>query len=201
MHQMNYPNVFTSSQAAKWCGVSFRTVLRWIEKGELRAYQLPGRGDHRIQVEAFVEFLSKHEMPIPEQFNRSAFRALVVDDDPASVKIISKVLQLEGYEVRVAMDGFSAGAQLVDFAPDIITLDLKMPGLSGNEVIRFIRSMKQFRKSRILVASSASIGKLEAALSEGADDYLAKPLDLEKLREKVSVLLGNRGKPKMEANL
>lgn len=198
---MKYPNVFTTSQAAKWCGVSFRTVLRWIEKGELQAYQLPGRGDHRIQVDAFVEFLSKHEMPIPEQLNRSAFRALVVDDDPASVKIISKVLQLEGYEVRVAMDGFSAGAQLINFVPDIITLDLKMPGLSGNEVIRFIRSMKQFKKSRILVASSASIAKLEAAVSEGADDYLVKPLDLDKLREKVSAILRNRGKPKMEANL
>ncbi|MDB5048952.1 MAG: response regulator receiver protein [Fibrobacteres bacterium] len=195
---MKNPGVFTTSQAAKWCGVSFRTVLRWIERGELQAYKLPGRGDHRIQVDAFVEFLSKHDMPIPEQFNRPASRALIVDDDPASVKLISTILQLEGYEVRVALDGFSAGAQLVAFAPDIVTLDLKMPGLSGNEVIQFVRSMKQFRNTKILVVSSGSIDKLEKAVSEGADDYLAKPLDQDKLREKVSAILGNKGHPKLE---
>lgn len=198
---MKNPLVFTTSQAAKWCGVSFRTVLRWIEKGELQAYKLPGRGDHRIQVDAFMEFLSKHDMPIPEHFNRPSSRALIVDDDPASVKLISKILELEGYEVRVALDGFSAGAQLVAFDPDIVILDLKMPGLSGNDVIRFIRSMKQFRNTRILVASSGSVDKLEKAVSEGADDYLAKPLDHDRVREKVAAILGHKGNAKMEVRI
>lgn len=193
--------VFTTSQAAQWCGVSFRTVLRWIEKGELKAYKLPGRGDHRIQVDAFVDFLSKNDMPIPEQFNRRASRALIIDDDPASVKLISKILELEGYEVKAAQDGFAAGALLVAFAPDIVTLDLKMPGLTGNEVIRFIRNMKQFRNTRILVVSSSSTGNLEKAVSEGADDYLAKPLDHEKLREKVAAILEHKGSAKMEAKI
>ena len=57
----------TTGEIARYCGVNFRTVIRWIKRGHLRAYQLPGRGDNRVELEDFLEFLREHRMPIPEE--------------------------------------------------------------------------------------------------------------------------------------
>jgi two-component system, cell cycle sensor histidine kinase and response regulator CckA len=61
--------VFTTGETAKWCGVNFRTVLRWIERGQLNAYRLPGkRGDFRITSDSLLTFLHENQMPIPDEF-------------------------------------------------------------------------------------------------------------------------------------
>lgn len=57
----------TTGEAARFCGVNFRTVIRWIKRGHLRAYQLPGRGDNRIETKEFLAFLARNEMPVPEE--------------------------------------------------------------------------------------------------------------------------------------
>lgn len=59
--------VLTTGEVAKYCGVNPRTVIRWIERGHLKAYHLPGRGDSRVEVHDFLSFLREHEMPIPEE--------------------------------------------------------------------------------------------------------------------------------------
>lgn len=58
--------MLTTGEIAQHCGVNARTVIRWIKRGYLNAYQLPGRGDNRVAVEDFVNFLKAHDMPIPE---------------------------------------------------------------------------------------------------------------------------------------
>ena len=58
--------ILTTGEIAEYCGVNFRTVIRWIKRGHLEAYQLPGRGDNRIKVEDFIHFLDEHKMPIPD---------------------------------------------------------------------------------------------------------------------------------------
>lgn len=60
--------VLTTGEIAKYCGVNSRTVIRWIERGHLRAYHLPGRGDSRVEVQDFLDFLRRHQMPVPEEF-------------------------------------------------------------------------------------------------------------------------------------
>ncbi len=62
----------TTGDIAKLCGVNFRTVIRWIQRGHLKAFQLPGRGDNRVQVADFIEFLNENNMPIPEELQPSA---------------------------------------------------------------------------------------------------------------------------------
>lgn len=63
---MNARSALTSGEVAKYCGVNIRTVLRWIERGELQAFKLPGkRGDNRIEIDAFVSFLKINNLPIP----------------------------------------------------------------------------------------------------------------------------------------
>jgi len=58
----------TTGEIARYCGVNFRTVIRWIKRGYLNAFQLPGRGDNRVEVEDFLIFLKKNNIPIPEEF-------------------------------------------------------------------------------------------------------------------------------------
>jgi len=180
----------TTGDAAKWCGVHFRTVLRWCERGVLPSHKLPGRGDRRIKVEDFLKFLREHRMPVPTQLRASTPRALVVDDDPANVKLIGKSLQIAGFEVEQAFDGFSAGAKLVSFAPEVMTLDLEMPGLRGEDVIRFVRSANGHAAVRILVVSALPMSDLQAARRLGADDVLQKPIDYKVLQKKVAALAG-----------
>ena len=56
----------TSSEAARICGVSFRTVIRWIERNELQGYRLPGRGDYRVLATELRRFMKLHGIPDPE---------------------------------------------------------------------------------------------------------------------------------------
>ena len=66
---MREKQALTTGEVAKYCGVNFRTVIRWIERGHLDAYKLPGRGDNRIPVESFVDFLNNNNMPVPEELD------------------------------------------------------------------------------------------------------------------------------------
>ena len=62
---MNNKSTLTTGDIAKYCGVNFRTVIRWIERGHLNAFKLPGGGDNRIAIPNFLSFLKEHGMPLP----------------------------------------------------------------------------------------------------------------------------------------
>ncbi|MEZ6060791.1 MAG: response regulator [Planctomycetaceae bacterium] len=186
---MNARNVLTSGEVAKLCNVNFRTVLRWIERGALPAYKLPGRGDNRIRTQDFLDFLASHQMPVPEQFRPNSKRILVVDDEAHMARSIRRVLKNEGYDVKTAEDGFRAGTLLGTFAPALVTLDLQMPGLSGFDVMSFIRQTPGLEQVRIVVISGLDSRRLERALEDGADAVLPKPFDNAELIEIVNHLV------------
>ena len=180
----------TTGQIAKYCGVNFRTVIRWIERGQLRAFKLPGRGDNRVEVRHFLEFLKEHKMPMPQDLVAMPDRALVVDDDLLIAKLIERSLRGIGFEVRIADDGFRAGALMGTFLPSLMTLDLDMPGIGGIEVLQFVRSAGPFKQTKVLVVSGLSADQLDQALEAGADDVLPKPFTTEQLVEKAKALVG-----------
>ncbi len=182
-------NVLTTGDIAKYCNVHFRTVVRWVERGLLKSHKLPGRGDNRIQVKDFLQFLNENNFPIPEEFASYNKKILVVDDDEDIVKLIRLKLKKKGFEVKSASDGFRAGAMLYTFSPSVMTLDLQMPGLSGLEVIKAIRELKEIAHQKILVISAASKSAIEEAMNLGADDYLKKPFNPDELVEKVLQLI------------
>ncbi|WP_317930390.1 response regulator [Halioxenophilus sp. WMMB6] len=181
--------VLTTGEAAKYCGVNFRTIIRWIERGKLRAYKLPGRGDHRIREEDFVAFLRENDLPVPEEFDGAPRSVLVVEDNKEMASAISRVLRREGFTVDVAHDGFSAGAQLATLKPAVITLDLKMPGLDGYGVLRYIRSQEELKHLKVLVVSAETEDGLNQALDEGANAVLRKPFENDALVGAINQLL------------
>ena len=178
----------TTGDIAKYCQVNFRTVIRWIERGLLKAYKLPGRGDNRVQVNDFIRFLSDNDMPIPEELRLSTPRVLIVEDDPTMAQIIDKVLQNMGFETRIAPSGFHAGVELSEFSPSMMTLDLDIPGLSGLEVLRYVRKTPALKSIKVLVVSGRPDEELKASLTAGADDILAKPIRPGELQQKIHEL-------------
>lgn len=171
----------TTGEAAKWCGVSFRTVLRWIERGDLIAYKLPGRGDRRILTEEFIKFLTRNEIPVPEGLSSGALRVLIAEDDPYDAKILERMLRTADFEVKTATDGFSAGALAISFLPDVMIVDLNMLGMGGVDLIRLARAMPQLADVRFLVVSGMHQEALDQAVEEGADAALGKPVGMELL--------------------
>lgn len=173
--------------------MTIRTVLNWIARGELISFQLPGRGDHRIRVEDFVAFLKRNRMPLPETHGTATPRVLIVDDNPMDVRLVKRILEPDGYELDSAHGGFTAGAKLGSFRPDLVILDLQMPGITGHEVIEFMKRSEAYRSIRILVVSSMSEDELDRARKAGADDILRKPVNIDRLRERAAALVRGRG--------
>ena len=186
---MTEVRVLTTGEAAKYCGVNFRTIIRWIERGRLKAYKLPGRGDHRIREQDFVTFLHENELPVPPEFASEPGTVLVVEDNIEMAEAISRVLKREGYKVEVAHDGFVAGALLSTLSPSMITLDLKMPGLDGYGVLEFIRGREELKHHKVLVVSAESEEGLQRALDMGANAVVRKPFNNDELINAVKQLL------------
>ncbi|MFT5594301.1 MAG: excisionase family DNA binding protein [Oceanicoccus sp.] len=176
---------YTSGEVARLTGVNFRTVIRWIERGELEGYKLPGRGDHRVQHSALLDFMKKNDIPVPKEWLVSKSKVLVVDDDMAMANAIARVFKRLGWEVKEAHDGFEAGMLLAEFKPSIMTLDLKMPYMDGFKVLSLTRDKYKMKGLKIIVISAQSIDELEKALSMGANYILEKPFDNENLKRMI----------------
>ena len=132
----------TTGEVAEYCHVTYRAVLKWIAEGKLKAYRTPGQHS-RVSVNDFLDFLEKYHMPVPNGLQRTAEkpRILVVDDDRKIVQLVKKALEAdERYEISTAYDGFTAGQKFCRFHPEVVVLDIMMPGLNGYDVCTTIRS-------------------------------------------------------------
>jgi DNA-binding response OmpR family regulator len=115
------------------------------------------------------------------------FRALVVDDEPPLVQVVSGYLAREGFDVDAAGDGETAVALARDNAPDVVVLDLMLPGIDGIEVCRRIRTRSDV-PILMLTARDEDVDKI-IGLEVGADDYLTKPFNPRELVARVKSIL------------
>ena len=114
-------------------------------------------------------------------------RALVVDDEPSLVTVVAGYLQREGYTVDTAADGEAALAVARRTRPDVVVLDLMLPGMDGVEVCRQLRTFTDAYVI-MLTARGDEVDKL-IGLSVGADDYVTKPFSPRELVARVKVML------------
>lgn len=115
-------------------------------------------------------------------------RVLVVDDEPAVRESIGRSLRFEGYQVELAGDGHAALDAMVTRRPDVVVLDVMMPGLDGLETCRRLRITGD-RVPVLMLTARRNVGDRVAGLDAGADDYLVKPFALEELLARVRALL------------
>jgi DNA-binding response OmpR family regulator len=117
-------------------------------------------------------------------------RVLVVEDDEDIAQALQRSLRMEGYEVRAAADGPMALDEGRSFAPDLVILDLGLPGIDGLEVARKLRDDDDV-PILILTARDALDSRVEG-LDAGADDYLVKPFERQELLARMRALLRRR---------
>ena len=122
----------------------------------------------------------------------TAPRILVVDDDRAVRDSLRRALQLEDLDVEVAPDGMSAIAEVQRQVPDLVVLDVMMPGVDGLGVVRRLRQDGIDVPVLLLTARDAVPDRV-AGLDVGADDYLVKPFALEELLARIRALLRRHG--------
>jgi two-component system response regulator MprA len=117
-------------------------------------------------------------------------RILVVDDDPEIVSLLRRGLIYEGYAVDTANDGVEALAKARDRDPDLVILDIMMPGLDGVEVSKRLRQAGDV--PILMLTAKGTVADKVSALDSGADDYLVKPFALDELLARVRALLRRR---------
>ncbi|NVK40860.1 MAG: response regulator [Oceanospirillaceae bacterium] len=118
-------------------------------------------------------------------------RVLVVDDEPNIVLSLEFLMQQAGFDVTTAGDGESALAQVQLQPPDLVLLDISLPGLSGFEVLERLRAQPDFaRLPIIMLTAHGREVEREKGLALGADDYVTKPFSTQQLLEQVKRLLG-----------
>lgn len=179
----------TTGDIAEYCGVNYRTVIRWIDKGHLKSYKLPGRGDNRVEVEHFLEFLQQNNIPVPSDLKPEKARILVVDDNKRVSNAYKRLLAQNGYEAIIVNDGFKAGICLTTSKPQLVLLDLHMPHIDGFDIIDFVKKNPDMKGVKICVISGGDQKDLEKAKKAGADFCIAKPFQKEVLIEQINKLL------------
>ena len=127
-------------------------------------------------------------------------RILVVDDSQVTGLVAKAHLEALGYEVQLAPDGPSALQAAAERAPDLILLDVVLPGIDGFEVCRRLRQMSVTASTPIIMLTSkSSIADKQVGFAAGADDYLSKPVDAAELQMRVGAQLRRAARPGAEA--
>lgn len=188
----------TSVEVASACGVSTRTVSNWIRDGAIPAHRTVG-GHGRVAVDDLRRFLVARGMPVPPDLGGDLpapappagaapapeprrRRVLLIDDDETLLQVVREFLTSSGYEVETARHGFLAGYLAGHHRPDVILLDIMMPGLDGYEVLSLMRRRPEARGIPVIACTSLKGPDVEARIrGAGFHAYVRKPIDFRAL--------------------
>lgn len=184
-----HPVYFTTNDVALMFGVSNQTVVNWVKSGLLAAHKTPG-GHRRIGDAEIVRFARSKEYPVPTGLvsaNGAKKRVLVVDDEADFSDTVREYLVARAsLEVEVASSGFSAGQTVERFKPDLILLDLLMPGLDGFDVHRLLRGDPKTAHIPVLACTAYRDPDMDRRIRDaGFDEFIEKPLKLDELLDRI----------------
>jgi CheY-like chemotaxis protein len=195
------------SEMAQKADVLVSTIRYYTDIGLLKA-AMTTEGGHRLYEEhPTMERLGKIKkmiakgMTLPEiqahiDEEMTVKKILVVDDEPEIVDFIKELLtDTVSHQFESASDGFSAGRLIHTFSPDLVILDLLLPGVDGFQVCRMIREDAETKGAKILAVTGYDSTEIRNKILEsGADDFLGKPLDYSQTLEKICKLLDVKAK-------
>ncbi|MDR2898250.1 MAG: response regulator [Spirochaetaceae bacterium] len=193
------PVVFSALEVANICGVVNQTAINWIRNNHLKAFSTPG-GQYRVYADDLAEFMSSRGMRIPGSLMNDAGLAgtdmksiLIVDDDRGLNAVIAKYLgkTFPEFSIYQSFDGFDAGSKIAENRPGFIILDLDLPGINGESVLRRLKENESFGKPHVIVITALDDEEIRSSLMEmGADMLFKKPLTLKDLSDSITELLG-----------
>lgn len=158
-------------------------MINWIKKGLLNAYQLPGRGDHRVQKQDYLDFLNQQNIPIPKELKSN--HVLIIEDSQNDAYLLSELFTQCGYQAEVSNNGFEIGEKLAVLHPELITLDINMPLINGYEVLEYLNNHHEFSKIPVIVISSYPSNQIQNKLVNPDVKILQKPVHIEMIKETV----------------
>ncbi len=174
----------TLGQAARFLGVAQSTIRKWTDQGRVAAFYTPGghRRFRRRDLEAFVE----RSRPVGQR--SSGPLVLVVDDDERIRELLRVTLELAGYSVREAASGELALLSIEERVPELVLLDVVMPGLDGWQLLR---RLEERHGSIPVIMFSGQVDDEAAAeaAAHGARGFIGKPFDPEHLLARATRLL------------
>ncbi len=188
--EKNKPTVYSALEVANLCGVVNQTAINWIKSGFLKAFKTPG-GQFRVYPKDLLDFMNSRNMIIPEKLLadcdgklKDRKKILLVDDDEAFNNVTKKFLEknLENVEILQAFDGFEAGSVMVGKKPELLVLDLDLPGIDGVRLCHKIKEEKKFSSPKIIIVTALQdLSAEEECLSLGVEKYFKKPISLPEL--------------------
>ena len=191
MSPISKRSFFTTFEISQICEVNPTTVQNWVKEKKLKAYLTPG-GHRRIRRENLIAFMKEFGMPLPAELKEGPPSVLIVDDEPGVLEMLSQLMLSgsEPLEVRQAASGVEALLMIGENKPDLLVLDIMMPGMDGNEVCRKLKSSPATRTIKIVAITGNSEAKVrERILRAGVDLFFAKPLDVLEFRSECLKLL------------
>lgn len=189
----------STREAAQRLGVAVRTVQLWVESGVLRAWKTAGghrripRQDLEALLAARADTLAQPPARTERTESRSAFRVMVVEDDPALQMLFEMTLASWDFavEVEVADNGFSALLKIGQRAPDLLITDLNMPGMDGFAMIRHLRQAAPWQALPIVVVSALGGREIESRGGLPADiRRFGKPVPFDQLEQLIRSAAG-----------
>jgi DNA-binding response OmpR family regulator len=121
-------------------------------------------------------------------------RVMTVDDDPSVLSLVQTTLELDGHEVTTAVDGYDALRKLETSRPDLLVLDVMMPGKNGWEVLEEFRADPRFVRTPVILLTARGLpDDVQHGKELGATAVLAKPFEIDELSSLVSALLAAFG--------
>lgn len=186
-------NVYSALEVAKICGVVNQTAINWIRNGYLKAFTTPG-GQYRVYLDDLIDFMNQRKMRIPQDLldlslGSKTFSILIVDDDRVLNTILARFIErnVENATIYQAFDGFEAGSQLTDKKPDLVLLDLDLPGIDGFSLCSKISSSDTFGNPTIFIITGLNEEGIEERLkSMGASEFFQKPLNMVEIAESIN---------------
>jgi DNA-binding response OmpR family regulator len=115
------------------------------------------------------------------------YNILAVDDEAQVTLVLKRVLEQEGYTVTTSNDGYAALAMVVNSPPDLVILDINMPGINGYQVLKRIREEHDIPV--IMLSANQDVSCIDNTIGLGADDYIRKPFHLRELSARVKAKL------------
>ncbi len=182
--------LMTTNEIGRLVGVSERTVANWIDRGYLAAFRTPG-GHRRVDPKVLTQFLVQRGIPVPESLDTRPL-VLIVEDDIQVAETLRSFLETGSgrYNVQVIHDGVSALIFIGNKKPDLVLLDVAMPGMDGLEVCRKIRANPEMVDCRVMfVTARHDLNSEEVLRQTGGASWITKPVRKQELVEAVNNVL------------
>jgi PleD family two-component response regulator len=190
-------------EVAAAANVAVSTVRHYTKLGLVRvsAYTAGGQylydADETLDMMRFIDDLRRRGMKlgqIKEQFcdQTTAKKVVIIDDEKAIVDSLKTILgtTYPAWDIRTATNVFEAGHLLIDFLPDLVIVDINLPGVNGNEITKFIKNTIALRHTKVIsITGGVSKDSELNAVKSGTDGFLAKPFDIQTFISKIGEVL------------